>query len=80
MDVFSEEAKQQVLGNLFDLATEPKSANVSAIKLYLDLMGEQTPSESLTVDQAMTILRMAQQQSDLPSKQTDLEAEQKVES
>lgn len=66
MNVFSEQAKQQVLENLFALATECKSTNVSAIKLYLDLADEQTPSESLTTEQAIELLRLQAKQAAPP--------------
>ncbi len=57
MNVFSDEHKQQVLDNLFQLATEPKSTNVSAIKLYLELANEQSPTDTLTLEDAIEIIR-----------------------
>ncbi len=59
MNIFTEKAKQKVLDTLYDLATEAKSTNVSAIKLYLELAGDQSPAESLTTEQALEILRCA---------------------
>lgn len=58
MKVFSEQAKQQVLENLFSLATEFKSTNVSAIKLYLEL-AEQTQGQGadLSLEQAVELLK-----------------------
>ncbi len=57
MDIFSEENKQKVLEHLLNLATE--GSNSTCIKLYLDLAAEQAPSETITVDQALVIMRKA---------------------
>jgi len=59
MNYFSNENRQQVLKHLFALATE--GSNSTAIKLYLDLAAEQSPTENLTVEQALAILREAMQ-------------------
>ncbi len=67
MDVFSQEAKQQVLETLFAIATENKSASLPAIKLYLDLAAEQSTPDLLTVEQALEILREAMPQNESPS-------------
>ncbi|MBK6912017.1 MAG: hypothetical protein IPK53_00440 [bacterium] len=57
MNVFSEEAKQSVLENLLELARS--SSSIPAVKLYLDLAAGQSPAEALTVEQALLILRQA---------------------
>lgn len=57
MDIFSEENKQKVLEHLLNLASE--GSNSTCIKLYLDLAAEQVPSETITVDQALVIMRKA---------------------
>ncbi|MCB9357572.1 MAG: hypothetical protein H6505_03275 [Calditrichaeota bacterium] len=59
--LFSPEAQQEVLEALFRLATEKDS--VPAIKLYLELAQEQSPAqlESLTLIQALELLRNPEQ-------------------
>ena len=58
-NVFSEESKQQVLDTLFALATEVKSTNVAAIKLYLELANEQSSASApdLSFAQAIELLK-----------------------
>ncbi|MBL0062414.1 MAG: hypothetical protein IPP40_13265 [bacterium] len=43
------------------------SSNIPAIKLYLDLIEEQISPEELTTEQALEILREAQQNNELSS-------------
>lgn len=57
MNIFSDEKKQEVLDALFTLATDSAKGNVSAIKLYLELAGEQTPSDALTLETAIDVIR-----------------------
>jgi len=59
MDVFSAERKQQVLENLFTLATDDKSNTVAAIKLYLELANGAAPDETITLEHALELLRSA---------------------
>lgn len=67
MNYFSDENKNKVLDALFQIASEPKSTNVSAIKLYLELAEEQVSPEELTTEKALEILRVATQQSESSS-------------
>ena len=54
-DIFSPDSKQKILDTLYEMAEEK---NLSAIKLYLDLCSERTPSESpdLSFEQALKLL------------------------
>jgi hypothetical protein len=55
MDIFTPSRKENILDILYKMAEEK---NLSAIKLYLDLCSERTPSESpdLSFEQALKLL------------------------
>jgi hypothetical protein len=57
MTIFSEEKKREVLDALFELATNTDKGNVPAIKLYLELAGEQLPQDALTMERIVQLIR-----------------------